>query len=203
MDHRTDSFARRFRSAQSHLGVQAIQGIVSLKFRHHYVNGPEYSQFINDHLRRNLGLDVARLDGEFDGQAWLVTDKAHNRAIFVEHETGLEILGAIGSVASLIALLPLISAGWTNLRNRFFPPRFERPDGDAIEVRRFDQSDALIEQHSPSIEVYVLNATLHDYALLRQEVDQMRAQIESLQKQLSASNKKGAVWPRSKKKKKK
>ncbi len=203
MDHRTESFARRFRSAESHLGAQDIQGVVSLKFRHHYVNGPEYSQFINDHLTRNLGFDVARLDGEFGGQAWLVTDKAQNRAILVEHETGLEILGAIGSVASLIALIPMISAGWANLRHRFLPPRFDRPDGDAIEVRRFDRNDVLIEQQSPSVEVYVLNATLQDYAILRQEVDQLKAQIEGLQKQLSAGNKKGTVRSRGKRNKRK
>jgi hypothetical protein len=203
MDQRTESFARRFRSAEAHLGAQDLQDVVSLKFRHHYVNGPDYSQFINNHLTRNLGFDVARLDGEFGGQGWLVTDKSQNRAILVEHETGLEILGAIGSVASLIALLPVIGAGWTSLRSRFFPSRFDRPDFDAIEVRRFDHNDVLIEQHSPSVEVYVLNTTLQDYARLRQEVDQLKAQIESLQKQLPASNKKGTVRPRGKRNRRK
>jgi hypothetical protein len=160
VDHRTDAFARRFRSAKSHLGAPDIQGLVSLKYRHHYVNGPEHSKFIDDHLRRTLGLDVARVDRDFGGQAWLVTDKAQNRAILVEHETGLEILGAIGSIASLIALLPLISSGWTNLRHRFFRPRFDQLDDEGIEVRRIDQNEVLIEQRAPSIEVYVLNTTL-------------------------------------------
>ena len=198
MDHRTESFARRFRTAKSRLGSKDIQGLVSLKYRHHYVNGPEYSQFIDDHLRQTLGFDVTRVDGDFGGQAWLVTDKAQNKAILVEHETGLEILGAIGSVASLIALLPLISSGWTNLRHRFFRPHLDHPDGEGIEVRRLDQNEVLIEQRVPSIEVYVLNATLQDYALMKQKVDQLEAQIENLQKRLPANNRKGTVQRRKK-----
>jgi hypothetical protein len=167
------------------------------------MNGPEYSQFIDDHLRRTLGLNVARVDGDFGGQAWLVTDKAQNRAVLVEHETGLEILGAIASVATLIQLLPLISSGWTNLRHRFFRPHFDHPDGEGIEVRRFDQNEVLIEQQAPSVEVYVLNITLQDYALLKQKVDQLEAQIENLQKRLPANNKKGTVQSRRKRSKRK
>lgn len=203
MDHRTDSFTRRFRSAKSHLGAPDIQRLVSLKYRHHGVNGPDYSQFIDDYLRRTLGFNVVEVDGDFGGQAWLVTDKAQNRAILVEHETGLEILSAIGSVASLIALLPLISSGWANLRHRFFRPHFDRPDGEGIEVRRFDQNEVLIEQQAPSVEVYVLNVTLQDYALLKQKVDQLEAQIENLQKRLPANNKKGTAQSRRKKPKRK
>jgi hypothetical protein len=167
------------------------------------MNGPVYSQFIDDPLGRALGLNVTRVDGNFGGQAWLVTDKAQNRVILVEHETGLEILGALASVATLVQLLPLISSGWTNLRQRYVRPHFGHPDEEGIEVRRFDHNDVLIEQQSPSVEIYVLSAALQDYALLRQEVDQLKAQIESLQKQLSASNKGGTVRPRSKKKKNK
>jgi hypothetical protein len=202
VDHRTDSFARRFSTAKSHLGTKDIQGLVSLKYRHHYVNGPEYSQFIDEYLRRTLGFDVVRVDGDFGGQAWLVTDKDQNKAILVEHETGLEILGAIGSVASLIALIPLISSGWANLRHRFFRPHFDPSDGEGIEVRRLDQNKVLIEQRVPSVEVYVLNTTLQDYALMKRKVDQLEARIESLQKRLPANNKKGTVQRRKRSKKK-
>jgi hypothetical protein len=166
------------------------------------MNGPEYSQFIDDHLGRTLGLSVARVDGDFGGQAWLVTDKAQNRAILVEHETGLEILGAIASVATLIQLLPLISSGWTNLRHRFSRPHLGHPDEEGIEVRRFDQKEVLIEQRAPSVEVYVLSTTLQDYALMKQRVDQLEEQIESLQKRLPAKNRKEIVQKRKKSKKK-
>jgi len=166
------------------------------------MNGPEYSQFIDDHLGRTLGLNVGRVDGDFGGQAWLVTDKAQNRAILVEHETGLEILGAIASVATLIQLLPLISSGWTNLRQRFSRPHFGHPDEEGIEVRRFDQKEVLIEQRAPSVEVYVLSTTLQDYALMKQKVDRLEEQIESLQKRLPAKNRKGTAQKRKKSKKK-
>lgn len=180
MNYRRDSFVRRFRSAKLSLGAQDIQGLVSFKYRDDPVAPSEYLHFIDDYLRQNLRLDVARVDGDFGGQAWLVTDKAQNKAMLVEHETGLEILGAIGSVASLIALLPLISLGWAKLRRRFLRPHFDRPNGEGVEIRHFSQNNILIEQEAPSVEVYVLNATLQDYALLKQRVVKLEAEIESL-----------------------
>jgi hypothetical protein len=110
MDYRADTFARRFKSAQLYLNSPDIQGIFSIKYRDDCVNNSEYTHYVNHSLRQNLGLHVDRLDGDFVGNAWLVNDQLQNRAILVEHETGLEILGAIGSIASLIALLPLISS---------------------------------------------------------------------------------------------
>ncbi len=202
MDYRTDSFARRFRTAKPHLASGNIQSLVSLKFRDQPVNSSEYSHFIDGHLRHDLDLDVSRLEGDFGGQAWLVTDKIQNRAIVVEHETGLEILGAIGSIASLIALVPLISSAWANVRHRIFRHRFDVPNVEAIEVRRFDQNELLVEQRVPSVEVYVLNTMLQDYALLKQKVGRLEAQIENIEKQ-SRSKEKLAPQPQRKKKKKK
>ena len=121
------------------MGNHATQELISIKYRDSAVGPSEYRHFIDDHLTRSVGLEVARMDGDFGGQAWLVKDKAGNRVILVEHETGLEILGAIGSLASLIALLPMISFGWAKLRHRFFPPHFDRPYPEGIEIRRFDQ----------------------------------------------------------------
>ena len=181
MDYRAESFTRRFESAQPHLGVSGIRGLVSLKFRgRRDVMPSEYSTFLDDHLGRNMGLDVTRLPGDFGGQAWLVSDKAKNRAILIEHETGLEILGAIGSIASLIALLPLISSGWSKLRNGLFPPRFDRPDNEGVEIRRLDQNDVLVEERVPSIEIYVLNLALQDNAILKQRVDQLEREIQNI-----------------------
>ena len=122
MVSRTDSFAQRFRSAEAHLKTKGIHELVSLEYRgRHDVPGSEYLHLVED-LRRDQGLDVAPVGGGFGGQAWLVTDRAQNRAILVEHETGLEIPGATGSVASLIAPLPMISSVWARLRHRFFGP---------------------------------------------------------------------------------
>lgn len=143
MDYRTESFARRFKSAKAHLGSHSTQELISLKHRDWAVSSSEYRHFIDDYLTRTVGLEVAGVDGDFGGQAWLVKDKAGNRVILVEHETGLEVLGAIGSLASLIALLPMISSGWTKLKHRFFPPHFDRSYPEGIEIRRFDQNNIL------------------------------------------------------------
>ncbi len=197
MDHRTDSFFRRFTSAQSHLKAQDIQGLVSLKYRDDCVHDSEYSHFTDDYLRGALHLNVTQVDGEFGGRAWLVRDKLQNSAILVEHETGLEILGAIGSIASLIALLPLISSGWTKLRDRFSHRHFDHPNS-GVEIRRFDQGNVLIEQQTPSVEVYVLNITLQDHALLRQKVQQLEAEIDNLKKKQIPKSKNRAVKSRRK-----
>ena len=200
MDYRTDSFVRRFRSAQLHLKTQDIQGLVSLKYRDNCVHNSEYSHFIEDCLKQNLGLGVEQLHGDFGGQAWLATDQHQNMAILVQHETGLEILGAIGSIASLIALLPLISLGWTKLRHRYFHPRFDHPDGCGVEIRRFDQNSKLIEQSAPSVEFYVLNITLQDHAILKQKVEQLEAEISELKKRRTPVVKKLAMNERPKRK---
>jgi hypothetical protein len=184
VSYRAESFARRFESAQPHLGVSGIRGLVSLKFRERRdVMPSEYSTFLGDHLGRNMGLDVTPLPGNFGGQAWLVSDKVKNRAILIEHETGLEILGAVGSIASLVALLPLISSGWTRLRNGLFPPRFDRPDNKGVEIRRLDQNDVLVEERVPSIEIYVLSLALQDNAVLKRRIDQLEGEIQNIKDQ--------------------
>jgi hypothetical protein len=203
VNNRTDSFAQRFRSAKTLLKAPAIHDLVSLKYRErHDVPGSEYSHFIND-LRQDSELDVAPVDGGFGGQAWLVTDKVQNRAILVEHETGLEILGAIGSVASLIALLPMISSGWTRLRHRFFDPLYDRPDVRGIEVRRIDLSGNLIEQQLPSVEVYVFNTAFRDYSLLVQKINQLEDEVKNLKTQTSRSGKQQTARSKRKKSRKK
>ena len=201
MDYRTDSFARRFKSAQPHMKTQDIQGLVSLKYRDNCVHDSEYSHFIEDYLKQKLGLCVEQLHGDFGGQAWLATDQHQNMAILVQHETGLEILGAIGSVASLIALLPLISLGWTKLRHRIFHPRLDSHEGSSVEIRRFDQNNKLIEQSIPSVEFYVLNVTLQDHAILKQKVEQLEAEISELKKRQTPAMKKSAINVRPKRKK--
>jgi hypothetical protein len=90
LDYRTDSFVRRFSSAKPYLKAHDIQGVASLKYRQN-VHDSVYHHFIDD-LKRNSILKIQHVDGEFGGQSWLVTDDAQNRAILVEHETGLEIL---------------------------------------------------------------------------------------------------------------
>lgn len=174
--------------------------MVSLKYRDHCANNSEYSHFIDGYLRAALNLTVDRVEGEFGGHAWLVSDKSKNRAIVVEHETGLEILGVIGSIASVIALLPLISSGWTKLRDRFSHRHFDDPTG-SIEIRRFDQRNILIEEHAPSVEVYVLNITLQEHELLKQKVQQLEAEIDNLKRKQLPKKKSRALKSKRKTKK--
>jgi hypothetical protein len=131
-----------------------------------------------------------------------VKDRAQNRAILVEHETGLEILGAIGSFASLIALLPMISSGWTRLRHRLFGPPYDRPDVEGIEVRQIDLNGNLIEQQAPSVEVYFLNAAARDQSVLTQRISQLEDEVKRLKAHEPPKVKKQAARPKRKKKKK-
>ena len=141
----------------------------------------EYSHFIDDYLIGAFHLNVERLEGEFGGRAWLVRDQSRNSTILVEHETGLEILGVIGSIASLIALIPMISSGWTKLRDRLSHRHFDHPNG-GVEVRRFDQHNVLIEEQTSGVEVYLLSITLHEHELLKQKVHQLEVEIDNLKK---------------------
>lgn len=182
MDYRTDSFYRRFTGALPHLEVKNIQELVSLKYRDTITNYSEYSHFVDDYLIGTLKLDVKAID--IGGRAWLVKDKSGNGAILVEHETGLEILYVMGSIASLITLIPMISSGWAKLRGRFSHRHFDHPDS-GVEIRHFNQRKAIIEEKAPNVEVYVLNAAFHDHALLKNKVQELEAEINKLkQKQL-------------------
>ncbi len=152
MDYRTNSFLRRFRNAKDHLKAQALHELVSFKLRERCVSYSEYSHFVNDYLTGYPGLEIKQLGSDFGEQAWLVKDAQENSAILIQHETGLEILGAVGSIASLIGLIPLIVSGWARIRGKYSRSSFDDPDMKSVEVRRFDRKNHLLEQHAPSIE---------------------------------------------------
>lgn len=198
MDQRSDAFFRKFTSAQRHLRAEQMQDIVSLKHRDDCVSDSEYSYFIDHYLRQTLGLDITKADGDFWGRAWLVTDKQQNRVILVQHETGLEILAVACSIASLITLVPMISSGWNRLRDRFHHHLMNRGNECAVEIRRFNQTNILIEQHTPSVEVYVLGATLQEHALLKQRVQDLETELASLKQQVISKGNKRALPSRSK-----
>ena len=199
MDYRTDSFLRRFTSALPYLKAQSIQELVSLKHRDTVANYSEYSDFVEDYLIGTLRLDVKPID--LAGRAWIVTDNSGNSVILVEHETGLEILYISGSIASLIALIPMISSGWAKLRGRFSRHHFDHPD-NGIEIRRFNQGKILIEEKTPSVEVYVFNTAFQDHALLKSKVRELEAEINKLKmKQLPRKKRQASKSKRSVKKK--
>jgi hypothetical protein len=194
MDDRNETFARRFTEARKHLLAPDVQGIVSIKFRDDCVGYSTYDHLADDLLHREMGLEVQPLHRAFGGRAWLVMDRNQSRAILVEHETGLEILGAIGSVASLIGLVPMVGWAWARLRDRF-GGRHHHPSQSSVEIRRVNQDGVLVEEHAPSIEIYVLNVTLQEQSELRKRIADLECKVETL-KSLPPKSK-----PRSRKRK--
>lgn len=182
MDTRTEPFLRKFMSAQKYLGAETVQNIISLKYRDDCVSGSDYARLIDDYLTRTLGLNIKRVDGDFWGQAWLIEGRHRSKAIIVQHETGLEILYVVGSIASLIALIPMISSGWTRLRDRFQRHPLDSTRSEDVEIRRFDQNNTLLEDHAPSVEVYTLNVFLHDNIFLTRKVHDLEEQVARLKK---------------------
>jgi predicted RNA binding protein YcfA (HicA-like mRNA interferase family) len=189
MHYRTDSFIRKFKSAQLLLASGSIQDIVSLKYRDNCVNNSDYAQFIEDYLKHSLGLDVKPASGDFWGKAWLVSDSHGDKILLVEHETGLEILYIAGSIASLIALIPLVSSGWNWFRDRGFHARYHRPDRQAIEVRRLNAENTVIEQQVQSMEVFVFNAGLEESVALRERVRLLEEEVADLKQVKRLKNK--------------
>jgi hypothetical protein len=187
MDQRTEPFIRKFQSAQRYLQAKDIQDLVSLKFRDDCIDDQQYSHFIDQYIRQSLAFAVEPAQGDFWGRAWVVTDNHDNRVVLVEHETGLEILAVAGSVASLIALVPVISSGWNKLRDRFSRHYMDRDSGGLVEVRRFNETNILIEQRTPSIEVYVFGATLDEYSHMKTRVETLEVEVAALKQKLAAS----------------
>jgi hypothetical protein len=182
MDNRTASFLRKFKNAQSLLESESIHEIVSLKYRENCVNNSEYVHFIDHYLRNELGLEINPVNGDFWGKAWIVSDPLENKVILVEHETGLEILYVAGSIASLIALIPVINSGWKRFRNKRGRAELFRPDREEMEVRRINAKNAIIEQPIQDIEVFLLNAGLEENAVLHDRVRLLEKEVATLKK---------------------
>ena len=144
VDYRTKAFVDKFNSVFPALGEGKIQDIVSFKMREPCVNSSEYHDFIK-RLTIELGLHVSRIDGQFQGNAYLVADRNNNSLIFVEHETGPEILANILYVSGVIGLIQQVVQLWGFTNGRFMDRRHYRPDGDA-EIRTIDNKNRLIEE---------------------------------------------------------
>jgi len=174
VDNNESYFRQKFNECGKHLNVQP-SNLVSLKYReirdHHY-----YTELLR-HLEHIKGLNVKDIGNVLNGRAYLVS-YGNQSIVFVEHETGLEILYVAGSIASLIGLVLQISSTITSQRRNLgpFPPHFED-----IEIRYFDDSDKFIEEHRPDYLPYEL-------FLLPQpentEIELMKKRIANLEKKL-------------------
>ena len=124
------------------------------------------------------------MQGDFQGHAWLVSDNRNNKALLVEHETGLEILYIAGSIASLLSLIPLINSGWKFLHSRFSDRPFFRDRGMGVEIRIVDFKKQLVEQHVLRIEDYILSESMKEIASLKARVEQLEQELrETKEKQ--------------------
>lgn len=175
MDYRTETIARRFKNALPHLSVAGVEEIISIKYRADCVNGMDYARLIDDLGHRTAELEIAPMDRQFGEQAWLVKDARQGSIILVEHETGLEILSAAASVASLIAIVPLIGSAWSRLRDRF-----SRRDDSSVEIRQLDNAGNLIEREARSVEVYILNISLQEQAGLKESILELEQEVKRL-----------------------
>src|SRR5450631_1996634 len=106
----------------------------------------EYYTELLRHLENIDNLAVKDIGNALNGRGYLLS-YGRQSIVLVEHETGLEILYIAGSIASLIGLVLQISSSISSHRrpSGLFPPHFED-----VEVRRFDNSGKLIEEHRHS-----------------------------------------------------
>jgi hypothetical protein len=200
MDWREKKFREKFAAAAAHLNSTSGQ-IVSLKLRENIGSHNEYQELLHA-LEREGGIRSTRLDGNFQGGAYLLGN-SKTKVIIVEHETGLEILYISGSVASLIGIIPMVLKCWSWLRGRHGPPH-HAPDFHRIETRRFDQNDKLIEEHANALDVpwaaplSVMNtAFLSAAENIDAEIQQLRGTVQDLGKRIEALEVAVAAKPKS------
>lgn len=191
MDYREKAFRDKFTSASKHLGVPADQ-IVSLKLRDVVSSYDDYREMLQV-LEHEAGVHWSEIDGDLQGRGYLI-DHDDQRIIVVEHETGIEILSVVGSIASLIGLIPLVLQCWGGVRG--YLDRRHAQQFRSVEIRRLDGKGNLHEDHShglagPSIfPLSVLNTALLSAArVLDANMHELREEVRSLADRLSAIEK--------------
>ena len=153
MNGRDDMFRRRFENAAALLNVKPHEA-TSLKFR---ATGPAvaYQRFC-DLLRQSPGITLSTVSTDVCEHG-MVGTLGEGKAMAVEHETGMELLNAAGSVASLIALIPLIVWCWRKageFRHRYLP------DEERLEIRWLDESGQLHEDVEAVYPIWSLLASV-------------------------------------------
>jgi hypothetical protein len=186
-DDRTNSFINRFNSVFPALGKGTIQNIISLKMRGHCANSSEYNGFIK-RLSMELGLHVSSINGQFQGNAYLITDKDNNALVFVEHETGPEILANILYISGVIGLIQQIMQAWKYANGRFMHRHHYDHDGD-IELRKMDKKNHLIEEYMHDHQDFILKLIIEENARLAAKIAVLESKLNKIELQ-SAPRKK-------------
>ena len=196
MNYREETFRKKFDSAGGELGVRADQ-VVSLKIRETVGSYGEYRRLLQS-LKQEIGLNWREAKGDLQGHGYLVSDRT-TKVIVVEHETGLEILYIAGSIASIVSLIPLILRSWEALRGRFLGRHGAPSHVHDVEMRRFDSSGRLYEEHLLDTDVSgailggatntVLASAAHlvevEMKALANQVGLLTSRVEAIEKKLS------------------
>jgi hypothetical protein len=117
----------------------------------------------------------------------MVVMLGEGKAIVVEHETGMELLNAAGSVASLIALIPLIVWCWrkaSEFRHRYLP------DEERLEIRRLDERGQLHEDVEAVYPIWSLLAPVtvamsDDLKSIKERLVALETRLKSLEESRS------------------
>ena len=112
-NYREEAFKIKFTNAGRHLGVTPDQ-VISLKLRDMVSSYNDYHEMLQT-LEHETGVQSLPIKDDLQGRGHLV-GQGDQKIIVVEHETGLEILYVAGSIASLIALIPLVLQAWGSVR---------------------------------------------------------------------------------------
>ncbi len=183
MDWRKKAFLAKFQAATLELGASSHHDIESLKFR----DSTSYQDY-RDLIRELAPLKVVEVQGEYQGKAWKLTDTDGNSIIIVEHETGLEILYIVGSVASILGLVPKVINSWKMMRNHWLPHR-GRFGIDEMERRRFGKNNKLIEEPAPPLEAIMLQHLLNQHDNLSKRISSLEDEVSGLKNRIDAPSK--------------
>jgi hypothetical protein len=185
MDYRTKNFQEKFASASPVLGVPPIE-IMSVKLRDMINSYSEYDAFFHELAHRHR-FTLTPVTGEFQGKGYALKD-GPNTIILVQHESGLEILNAAASVATLVGLVPLVIQAWQAFRRHRH--HRDRPEPYEIEIRRVDSAGNLIEEHAHSRDQLLLGsgepASFPFTALLESELRRLNTELVKLTERVNA-----------------
>ena len=191
MDYRERTFKTKFGNAAKCLGVSPEQ-VISLKVRENVQSYHEYDHLM-DVLEHEAGIVGSPVKEDLQGQGHLL-QYGKNQIIVVRHETGLEILYVVGSIASIVGLVSLVLQCWGRLQGhsrRPHPPHLQE-----VETRRLDENGRLVEDRAPGLfggllsPLSFINSALtsaveamdYDLRRIRTDVQALTARVKVLEK---------------------
>jgi len=178
-------------NAGRHLGVAPDQ-VISLKLRDIVSSYNDYLEMLQT-LEHETGIQSLPIKDDLQGRGHLVV-QGDQKIIVVEHETGLEILYVVGSIASLIGLIPLVLQAWGTIRG--YIDRCHASHIRSIEIRRIDTAGNLREEHQHDLPISsrfptnILNSTIFAAArALENDLKSLMDEVQSHSERLNALEK--------------